>query len=180
MAATRKRLILTTAALTLVLAGVAAAIGGAVALWSGWYNVGSDAPHFQPVHSLLEIGMHRSVQHHARDIDTPRLDAAMAARGAAVFVRNCQACHGAPGVSPEDFGKSIQPVPGPLVDAARRWKPRELYWITRHGIKMTAMPAWEYHLADEDLWNVVAFMQLLPRLTPQEYAAYAARNGDRK
>jgi mono/diheme cytochrome c family protein len=174
MPSNRTRLILKTAALTLLAAGTLALLAGAAVVWGGWYNVGSTAQHFQPVHSLLETAMHRSVRHHARDIVAPRLGADRLQRGAAVFIRNCQQCHGAPGIAPEDFGKSIQPVPGPLVDAARRWKPRELYWITRHGIKMTGMPGWEFHLADEDLWNVVAFMQQLPHLTPEDYAGYAA------
>ncbi|HEU4850634.1 MAG TPA: cytochrome c [Telluria sp.] len=174
----RTRLILKTTAATLALAGSAALLAGAALLWSGWYNVGSTDQHLQPVHSLLEKAMHRSVRHHAREVVAPALDdAARIGRGAQVYIRNCQQCHGGPGVSPEDFGKSIQPVPGPLVDAARRWKPRELYWITRHGIKMTGMPAWEFHLADDDLWNVVAFMQQLPRLTPRDYAAYVALQG---
>ena len=180
MPSTRTRLILKTAAATLVLAGAAALLVGAAVVWGGWYNVGSTTQHFQPVHSLLETAMHRSVRHHARDIVAPPLGAERIPRGAAVFISNYQQCHGAPGVAPEDFGKSIQPVPGPLVDAARRWKPRELYWITRHGIKMTGMPGWEFHLADEDLWNVVAFMQQLPHLSPQDYAAYAAPQGEGK
>jgi cytochrome c2 len=32
------------------------------------------------------------------------------------------------------------------------------------------MPAWEFRLAEEDLWAVVAFLERLPDLTPQQYA----------
>ena len=71
----------------------------------------------------------------------------------------------------------MQPVPGPLSDAARRWRPNELYWITRHGIKMSGMPAWEFHLADEDLWAVVGFLVALPELSPQAYAAVTKQAG---
>jgi mono/diheme cytochrome c family protein len=48
-----------------------------------------------------------------------------------------------------------------------------MYWIVRHGIKMSGMPAWEYRMTDEQLWQVVAFMQRLPELTPAQYAAAA-------
>ena len=82
----------------------------------------------------------------------------------------CVQCHGAPGVAQADIGKSMQPVPGPLVDALQRWRPREIYWITRHGIKMSGMPAWEFRLDESQLWDVVAFVQALPDLTPQAYA----------
>jgi mono/diheme cytochrome c family protein len=54
-----------------------------------------------------------------------------------------------------------------------RWRPREIYWITRHGIKMSGMPAWALRLDDGQLWDVVAFVQHLPRLTPQAYAQLA-------
>ena len=90
-------------------------------------------------------------------------------------------CHGAPGVAQGDIGKSMQPLPGPLVDAQQHWRPRELYWVTRHGIKMSGMPAWEFRLDDEDLWAVVAFVQRLPDLSPQAYAqATAARRCPRR
>jgi cytochrome c2 len=69
----------------------------------------------------------------------------------------------------------MQPVPGPLVDAARRWKPAEMYWIIRHGIKMSGMPAWEYHMAEQDLWATVAFLAELPRMTPRDYDNWMAQ-----
>ena len=58
----------------------------------------------------------------------------------------------------------MQPLPGPLVDAHLHWRARELYWLTRHGIRMSGMPAWEYRLRDEEIWELVAFMQRLPEL----------------
>jgi mono/diheme cytochrome c family protein len=69
---------------------------------------------------------------------------------------------------------SMQPVPGPLVDAAMRWKPRELYWITRHGIKMSGMPAWEARLNEADTWAVVAFLTRMPGLDARAYRELTA------
>ena len=68
----------------------------------------------------------------------------------------------------------MQPVPGPLNDAAARWRPRELYWITRHGIRMSGMPAWGHQLADSDLWAVAAFVAQMPGVSP---AAWASTRG---
>jgi mono/diheme cytochrome c family protein len=156
-----KTVLLTVAALGL--AGVAA---GALVVYGGLYE-----QHFQPVYSLLETAMHQSVKVRARNIETPRLDdERLVMRGAACFRDKCVQCHGAPGVAQGDIGKSMQPLPGPLVDARHHWKPRELYWLTKHGIRMSGMPAWEFRLSEEDLWSVVAFMARLPDLTPQQYA----------
>jgi mono/diheme cytochrome c family protein len=71
----------------------------------------------------------------------------------------------------------MQPVPGPLVDASRHWKPHELYWITRHGIKMSGMPAWEFHLSEDDMWATVAFVMQLPTLSAADYRAMTAPPG---
>ena len=176
MPSNRTRLMLKTAAATLLAAGALAAAGGFVVFKAGWYNIGATALHTQPVHDVLEQGMRESVEYRSRDIEVPPQLAApqRIAAGAPVYHAKCAQCHGAPGFAQADHGQAMQPVPGPLVDAARRWTPAELYWITRHGIKMSGMPAWEFHLTDQQLWDVVAFMQHLPTLTPAAYRDIAA------
>ena len=160
-----------TVLLTVAALGLAGAAAGALMVYGGLYNVAATVQHTQPVHSLLETAMHQSVKLRARNIEPPRLDdERLVMRGAACFRDKCVQCHGAPGVAQGDIGKSMQPLPGPLVDARHHWKPRELYWITRHGIKMSGMPAWEHRMSEEDLWAVVAFLARLPDLTPQQYA----------
>ncbi len=153
-----------------LLAALTAGAGVAV-IYSGAYNVGATTQHWQPVYSLLETTMRYSVRLRARAIEPPDLDEPQRiTRGAALFRDKCVQCHGAPGVAQGDIGKSMQPLPGPLVDARQRWNARELYWITRHGIKMSGMPAWQLRLDDAQLWDVVAFVRRLPDLTPQAYA----------
>jgi mono/diheme cytochrome c family protein len=178
MASNRLRLIVKTALATTVSLGALAGLGGWLVLQGGWYNVAATQPHFQVLHTLLEKGMRESVRTHAKDITAPPLaDGARAVRGAGLYHQHCQQCHGAPGLAQGPIGKSMQPVPGPLVDAARRWQPRELYWITRHGIKMAGMPAWEFNLRDEELWDLVAFLQQYPGYTAACYKAVVASAG---
>lgn len=175
MPSNRQRLILKTVAATLVVGGLAGAAGGAVVLRAGWYDISATSSHLQPVYTLLETGMHYSVRRHAREITVPKLgDAQQLARGAALYRDNCAQCHGGPGFAQAKIGQSMQPLPGPLMDAARRWAPQELYWITRHGIKMSGMPAWEFHMKEDELWAVVAFVQALPRMSARDYAVATA------
>jgi mono/diheme cytochrome c family protein len=172
MAAAQTRLIIKTVLLTLAATALLAALTGTAVLFSGIYNIASTSQHLQPVHTLLETGMHYSVRFHARKVLAPPLnDRQMVARGARLYHAHCVSCHGAPGVAQDGIGMSMQPVPGPLVDAASKWQGHEMYWIVRHGIKMSGMPAWEYRMADEELWQVVAFMQQLPMLSPADYAS---------
>lgn len=156
---------------TVAALGVAALAGAAVVVYSGMYDISATAQHTQVVHSLLETTMRQSVRWRARNITPPGLNEPQRlARGAALYRDKCVQCHGAPGVAQSGIGQGMQPLPGPLVDAMQRWRPREIYWITRHGIKMSGMPAWAFRLDDEQLWDVVAFVQRLPTLSPQAYA----------
>lgn len=169
MAAFPHRTTLRGAAITVVALGLAAAVAGGAIVGFGLYDVASTDQHFQPTHSLLEYTMRASVRRQAAGILPPALDHVRAQRGAAVYAAHCTACHGGPGVAPQPFALGMQPVPGALIDAARNWQSAELYWITRHGIKMSGMPAWQYRLDESALWDVVAFLQRLPLMSPADY-----------
>lgn len=157
--------------LATLLLGAATAAG---IVWGGFYDIAANAPHAQPVYTLLETTMQRSVKRHAAAIVPPPLDEpALLRRGALCFRDKCLQCHGGPGRPQAEIGRSMQPLPGPLVDAPSRWQARELYWITRNGIKMSGMPAWQHRLPESDLWALVAFMQRLPALDVAGFDALA-------
>ncbi len=154
----------------LVLGGITAA----AFVRAGWYDVSANTQHLLPTYQLLQTVMHYSVKRRTTEIAARAPDEDTQKLGATVYLKNCVQCHGAPGVAPEAFANALQPLPGPLVDARRRWDPEDLYWITRNGIKMSGMPAWEYRLSDEELWAVVAFIDRLPTLSVPQFAAMAA------
>lgn len=170
MTPSEKKLVFRTVLATLLVLMIAGVVGGYAFMRTGIYNISATSQHLQPIYSILEKGMHYSVRYHAADITAPPTDdMQMVKRGALTFHGACVQCHGAPGVAPHGIGMGMQPVPGPLVESAKKWEARELYWIVRHGIKMSGMPAWEYRMSEEQLWEVVAFMQHLPQLSPAEY-----------
>lgn len=172
----KKRPLLLVAAATTAALGLAAALVGGAVVFGGLYDVASTTQHWQLTYTVVERAMRQSVKLRARDIEEPPLaDERIALRGAGCFRDRCVQCHGAPGVAPDDIGKSMQPLPGPLVDARQRWRARELYWLTRHGIRMSGMPAWEFRLRDEELWALVAFMERLPDLNATTYADWLRR-----
>lgn len=175
MARTTPRKLVLALALGACCAALLAALATALVVWTGAYDVAADVAHLQPVYNLLEITKVQSVRRRARPIAERALDAPLVVRrGAACFAQHCLSCHGAPGVSAGTAGLTMQPLPGPLVAAANRWRQRELVWIVRHGIRMSAMPAWRERLADDDIWAVTGFMQAMPALSPPAYAVLAA------
>ena len=156
---------------TLLAAALLAAAAAAAFVHLGIYDISATTSHTAFVYRLLEVTMHQAVRRRAAGLQAPPLlEPQRLALGAACYRNHCVQCHGGPGVAQDDIGKSLQPLPGPLVDAARRWRPEEVYWITRHGIKMSGMPAWELRLTDSELWAVTAFVDRLATLTPADYA----------
>ena len=158
--------------LAIAAAGVATA---GVVLYGGLYDVAATEQHFRPTFWLLETGLRGSVQRRARDVVVPELGSeAMVERGFRCFETHCAQCHGAPGRAPAEFAQGLLPLPTSLSQATQEWRVAELYWITKHGLKMTGMPAWGFRLDDAALWSIVAFLDRLPRLDAEAYRSLDA------
>jgi mono/diheme cytochrome c family protein len=158
----------------IAIAFVAVAAAGALVLFLGLYNVAATEQHTAPVYWVLEAAMRQSTRHHARGIAVPPLDdASRIVRGRALYDAHCVRCHGAPGVAPEFFALGLSPLPANLAFTARDWPAAELFWVIKYGIKMAGMPAWEFRLAEDDLWAIVAYLKILPGQSPSVYRASA-------
>lgn len=165
----------TVAIVIAALAALALATAALVA-FQGWYNVAATKQHTGLVYKLLDFAMYESVKAHAPEIVPPPLgDPQRVLAGAVHYRAHCLPCHGAPGVAPHPFAYGMQPAPVNLVPAARHWKPQQVYWVVKHGLKMSGMPAWEYRLTEEEIWDVVAFVMAMRHLSPVEYAAMAQK-----
>lgn len=164
---------LRTLAIVLLAAAAAAAAAAALVVWLGVYDISATRQHTGPVFKLLDYAMRRSVQARSgaqpvpEDLDT----GARLLRGSAHYRAHCVQCHGAPGVAPDALAFGLTPAPANLLAAGRSWQPGEIFWVVKHGIKMSGMPAWDYRLSDRDVWDVVAFVRAMPRLGPADYTA---------
>ncbi|HYI29202.1 MAG TPA: c-type cytochrome, partial [Bradyrhizobium sp.] len=65
-----------------------------------------------------------------------------------------------------------------LTYVSKEWKDRELFWIVKHGIKYTGMPAWVVQDRDDEVWAVVAFLKRLPELDAESYRRLATGAAD--
>src|ERR1700686_1992356 len=151
------------------------ALCGIAFIYSGGYYIGADQPHWAVTSWLFQQVRTRSIRFHARDIAVPAGldDPARIVAGVTHFAEHCVVCHGAPGVERGDIAEGLSPRPPSLADAARFYTPAELFWIVKHGIRMTGMPAWGDH-SDDELWATVAFVEKLPGMTEQDYAKLVA------
>ena len=161
-------------ATTILLTIVAGVASGLAYVYSGAFDVAADEPHGPLAHWLLDTTRERSIAIRAKAIEVPNLDAPeLIEDGAAEYAEMCAGCHLAPGVADNEFRKGLNP-PAPklaerLQGGASGATARQ-FWIVKHGIKMTAMPAWGLTHDDPTIWSIVAFLQKLPELTPQQYA----------
>ena len=141
----------------------------AVVVGSGVYDFAADSPHTAFVTKLIELARERSIEVRAAGVKVPALNNAVTIReGAEHYSEMCVSCHLAPGMSDNEMRPGMNPKP-PALAAIPPESPTEQFWIIKHGLKMTAMPAWGTTHSDEEIWNVVAFLQKLPSMSPQQY-----------
>lgn len=95
-------------------------------------------------------------------------DQQAAAAGIHHYADTCLACHGAPGVSPKEFAKGLNPPAPNLTKSLDNRTDAELFWIVKNGIRMTGMPALGPTHTDDDIWKVVSFVRSLPTLTDEQ------------
>jgi len=149
------------------------ALGAALFVESGLYNIGADDHHTKAVLALITQLRNRSIETRLGSIK-PQLQAtpAMIEAGAKHYAALCAGCHLAPGQFKSDLRIGLYPHPPNLAQEEMQ-ESRRAFWIVKHGIKMSAMPAWGKTLDDDAIWDVVAFVRKMPNLTPEEYQQLA-------
>jgi len=169
MAASISRL--RTVLVTVIVACGLLVLAGVGFIYSGFYDIGADTPHWGLTYQVFETARVRSIKAHASGITPPGgLDGqTKILMGTEHFADHCAVCHGAPGVPKGDIANGLYPQPPDLAVTASRYTATELFWTIKHGIKMTGMPSWGDH-SDDELWATVAFLKKLPGMTPQDYA----------
>lgn len=145
-------------------------------IWSGLYNIGADDTHTRPVYSVLQTLRERSIAARANDLQLPDLaDPARIKQGAGNYNAMCTGCHLGPGMTETELSKGLYPAPPDLTQ--HMVDPREAFWVIKHGIKASGMPAWGKSMDDEYIWNMAAFLQTLPKLNAEQYQALVASSG---
>jgi mono/diheme cytochrome c family protein len=143
-------------------------VAAAAALYGGVYDFGADAPHWSASERIIAFGRARAVAMRARSVKVPPLTDDMRADGASDYEAMCASCHLAPGLAENEMRPGLYPRP-PTFDKFAGLTPAEQFWVIKHGIKMSGMPAWGRTHSDAEMWNMVAFLQKLPGMTPAAY-----------
>jgi mono/diheme cytochrome c family protein len=147
----------------------------------GYIDFAADSTHSPGMTKFIDWAREQSVAKQAKGI-TPPADLGAeerVRRGAGNYEAMCVGCHLSPGVKDSEISKGLYPSPpnlslteaaneGQGVDARR-------FWIIKHGIKGSGMPAWvNGGMDDEAIWDLTAFIKALPKLSAAEYQARVA------
>jgi cytochrome c553 len=94
-------------------------------------------------------------------------------KGAGHYETGCRPCHGNPALPQPRIAWKMTPSPPYLPPRIFKWEPDELFYIVKHGIKFTGMPAWPALGRDDEVWAMVAFLRRFPELDAEEYRRLA-------
>jgi cytochrome c553 len=151
------------AVVVLGLAALSVLVGGVV-------PVKASSGHWAPTAWFLQFAKRRSVATHARGLDSLALQEPwLVLKGAGHYETGCRPCHGAPGTRQPRIARALTPQPPALSPRIGQWTPEELFYIVKHGIKFTGMPAWPTQHRDDEVRAMVAFLLDLPRLDAGQY-----------
>ena len=152
---------------------------GLIVVLTGSYNVAASNKHNPVVGWALHTTMENSVRDHAEDLGpAPKFTSAMIERGGVEYKAMCVRCHGGIGEKRSEWANAMLPQPPALAHAAQEWSPQEVFWMVKHGIKMSAMPAFGTTHDDPTIWSIVAFVNQMPQMNEAQYAAIKAEHGE--
>ena len=169
---------------------MAALVSGFIYIYAGIYPVGADVPHSKLGYWLLESVRERSIASASSDITVPPLDdPELLMSGGPDYNEMCSTCHLKPGVEQSEMSIGLYPQPPNLslpqsehdhehTDGGHdnsEQRSRRQFWIIKHGIKATGMPAWGPTHDDQRIWAMVAFLQKLPGLDKSVYQRLTTR-----
>lgn len=147
-----------------------AVVAGFLVAASGIIPIRASSGHSALTYRVLEFGKRRSIATHTLGREPPSLEEPwLVLKGAGHYHEGCRPCHGAPDLPTPRIAAAMTPQPPALLGRVELYGADELFYIVKHGIKFTGMPAWPAQERDDEVAAVVAFLRELPRLDAAAY-----------
>jgi mono/diheme cytochrome c family protein len=97
------------------------------------------------------------------------------AAGAQVYLDHCAGCHGVPSNPDSQFARSFYPPVPEFFRDAPDMPENQNFYIIRHGIRWSGMPAWGKTLSDTQIWEIVTFLSNVEKLPPAAQKVFGAQ-----
>ncbi len=163
-------------AITIVATLAFLGIFAGIFIYAGWVNVAADVPHEPYVFKVLEVAREQAIRRDASGLSVPAdlSDPKRARRGSGNYDAMCVNCHLSPGQENSEIRRGMYPEPPnlthpePATDGVLQSRIR--FWVIKHGIKASGMPAWSKGgVSDQAIWDLVAFLNCPPSLDATSY-----------
>jgi mono/diheme cytochrome c family protein len=139
-------------------------IGGLAYLRFGFAEVRGDLPPGRWERAFMFSSVHASVRRHAPELPNPvPLTDENLIAGGRMYVNECSGCHGAPG-KPEESGDSLYPPVPQLAIHETSLTEAQIFWVAKHGIRLSGMFANGKWDSDQKLWTVAAYIKRISSL----------------
>ena len=139
----------------------------------GWYPIGADNPPSGLERSIAMRAMDVYADKHKPAMDNPTaLTAGNLTEGAKEYEEHCAFCHGGAKAKISPMQNKFNPPAPQLVNRVPHDPDNWLFWVTKHGVRMTGMPSWDGIMSDEEIWKVIAFLKHTDKLPPETQEAW--------
>ena len=160
----------------LILAVVAALIGGYVLVRSGYLPANADAQAGSLENWVAGTSLDATLRREAPTRDNPlKLTEQNLVAAVHLFAQNCAICHGgAQGAGSESpIAKGLyQKPPQFATDGVEDDAEGVSYWKIKHGIRWTGMPSFGSSLSDQQIWTLALFLKHMDKLPPAAQQAW--------
>jgi mono/diheme cytochrome c family protein len=139
----------------------------------GLFPIGADNPPGSLERMLAARAMDVYADSHKPSGDNPvAITAATLSEGAARYEQHCAVCHGGAAAKISPMQNKFSPPAPQLINRVPHDPEPWLFWVTKHGVRMTGMPAWSDILTDDQIWSVIAFIKRSNALEPAVHDAW--------
>ena len=134
----------------------------------GLYPIGADNPPGAVERMLAGPAMDVYADRHKPAGGNPvQITPAALGEGAQEYEEHCAFCHGGARAKISPMRDRFSPPVPQLIDRIPHDEETWLFWVIKHGVRMTGMPAWEGVLSDDEMWKIVAFIKRSDKLPPE-------------
>ena len=145
---------------------LAIVLGSLAYLRLGFAEVAADIPPSRWERALMFGSVHASVRRRAPEMPNPvpPTDENLIA-GGKIYLGECSGCHGTPGKPAEP--ESLYPPVPQLATAGTDYTEAQIFWVAKHGIRMSGMfinGKWD---SDQKLWTVAGYIKRIKALPPR-------------
>ena len=142
----------------------------------GLMPVSADGAHSDLEARIMPVVLHASIVRQASAEPNPvSLNEDNLKAGVDTYKAMCARCHSTPEGKASVYGQSFYPPAPQLPQGMAQYTDSQLFWLIKHGIRNTGMPAWGSMLSDEEIWQLVSLLKNSQDLPPSVEAQWNER-----